>query len=283
MAKDSTFSGKHQVNYRGKWLDLSTPAVMGILNLTPDSFHIESRSESLQKTIERAGQMLTDGAQIIDLGAQSTRPNSQRIDPQEELDRIQNAIEELSKHYPSAILSIDTYYASVAKFAIQKGAHLVNDVTSGKLDPEMLPYILQSKTPYIAGHFAGEIGKVPTHSLYKDTTDEVFSDLQKLTERFQATEHPSLLVDLGLGFGKTLEDNYELLGNLEKFKALKHPIVIGLSRKSMIWKVLGNHADQALNGTSALHAVALLKGANILRVHDVKEAVEVVKLVSHLK
>ena len=283
MSKDSTFSGKRLINCKSKLLDLSTPAVMGILNLTPDSFFENSRAKNVLYAAQQVEKMLNEGAKVIDIGGQSTRPGSKRIDETEELRRIADIVGALTKSFPNQLFSIDTYFSSVAKVAVSEGASIVNDISSGTLDLKMIPWIAKSKTAYIASHFRGQLGQIPTQSLYRDVASEVTQDLSKITQRFSSLGHQDLIIDPGFGFGKTMNDNFKLLHQLENLQILNTPVLVGISRKSMIWKTLKSTAQQSLNGTTVLNTIALIKGAKILRVHDVAEAVEAVRLVGECR
>ncbi|MXV17127.1 dihydropteroate synthase [Hufsiella ginkgonis] len=278
--KSTEFHQKMTLNAGGTILDLSTPVVMGILNLTPDSFYDGGRNNTAALAIERAGQMLADGAAILDLGAYSSRPGAADISTGEEILRLLPVLRALVKAYPRAIISVDTFRSEVAQAAIGEGAHIINDISGGSLDPQLFETVARLKVPYVLMHMKGTPQNMVQHAHYHDLFDEIFTCF---TERlFQLGELgvTDILIDPGFGFAKTPEQSYRLLSMLEQFKAFGHPVLAGLSRKSMIYKKLGVTAAEALNGTTVLNTIALQKGANILRVHDVKEAAEAIKLVS---
>ena len=255
------------------------PLIMGILNVTPDSFYAESRIESTQELIDRAGQMLTDGADILDIGGQSTRPGATLLTCEQEVERVIPAVQLLSKEFPKAILSIDTFYAEVANQSIASGGHIINDISAGDFDAEMLKTVSKNKVPYIAMHKNGSIDNLHQKPDYKNVTTEVCQYLNQKLEACKQNNIQDVIVDPGFGFGKTQDQNFELLRNISSIKhLLQSPILVGISRKSMIWKKLGITPEASLPATSALHFYALQQGADMLRVHDVKEAVQVREL-----
>jgi dihydropteroate synthase len=252
---------------------------MGILNITPDSFYSGSRTETNDAILAKAEQMLNEGAAMLDIGGQSTRPSSKRLMAEDELQRVLPAIEILKNHFPNCFLSVDTYHAKVAKEAVQAGADIVNDISGGEMDTEMIATVAALKVPLIAMHMQGTPGTMQENPTYKHVTGEALDHFIKKTEQCKAAGITDVIIDPGFGFGKTIAHNFQLLRELEVFQILKYPLLVGLSRKSTIYKTLGITAEEALNGTTVLNTIALQKGAAILRVHDVKEANEVIKLV----
>lgn len=271
------------LNCKGQLWVVDKPVVMGILNLTPDSFYTGSRTESVDDLLRQAEQMLLDGALILDLGAQSTRPGSARIGEEEELKRLLPGMEALHRSFPAARLSVDTYYAKVAMYAVQSGASLVNDISAGEMDPAMIPTVARLQAPYICMHMKGTPETMQMQPSYNDVTTEVLDYLIRKVKFCREQGIRDVIIDPGFGFGKSIRDNFTLLKNLAAFRMLDCPVLVGLSRKSTIYKTLGVSANEALNGTTVLNTIGLLNGAQILRVHDVKEAVETVKLVWELE
>lgn len=277
--KDSTFYKNHTINCGGKLLDLSTVKLMGIVNLTPDSFYDGGKIKNDKDLLLQCEKYLNEGATILDFGAQSTKPNALKISLEEEIQRIENKIQLVIKRFPDAILSVDTYYSKVAKTAVDNGAHIVNDISAGSLDNKMIPTMLNLNVPYIASHILGTPSTMQDNPTYENVTTEVYNALSKVKTELFSKGFKDLIIDPGFGFGKSMEHNYELLNNLDHLKSLHLPVLVGISRKSMIWKKLKNSPDEALNGTTVLNTIAVIKGANILRVHDVKEAKECIDLV----
>ncbi|RLD54645.1 MAG: dihydropteroate synthase [Bacteroidetes bacterium] len=257
---------------------------MGILNLTPDSFYDGGFYKNEKGFISQTEKMLSEGADIIDIGAVSTRPGADDVTLDEEIKRLVPAIKRISQEFPDAIISVDSYRSKVAEEAINNGAHIINDISGGVFDPEMFHVIAKLKVPYILMHIKGKPKNMQQNPQYKDVVEELtgFFKLQ-ITKLYDLGVTENIILDPGFGFGKSLEDNYTLLRNLSSFKKMGYPLLAGVSRKSMINKVLGTKPSEALNGTSVLHTLALINGANILRVHDVKEAVEVIKLMEVYK
>ena len=278
MAKDTFFHKKVTLNAGGKLLDLSTPQVMGIINLTPDSFFADSRKQSVDSALQQAGKMLTDGAAFLDIGAYSSRPGAADISIQEEMDRLLPVVEAITNAYPDAILSVDTFRAQVAEAAIKAGAHLINDISGGELDADMFATVARLQVPYILMHMKGTPQNMNQLAGYENVFDEVFDYFTSKYHQLKQLGVKDVIIDPGFGFAKKTEHSYALMNRLQDFNVLQLPILAGISRKNMIYKTLGITADEALNGTTVLNAIALTKGANILRVHDVKEAVEAVKL-----
>jgi dihydropteroate synthase len=262
---------------KGNLWAMDRPQIMGILNVTDDSFYAGSRL-SADQWVERASSMLQAGAQILDIGGQSTRPGSKRISADEELERVMPCINAIADALPEARLSIDTYYGIVAKTAVAAGISLINDISAGQLDPEMWPAVAQCKVPYVLMHMQGEPGHMQLAPHYEHITQEVFRFLSEKLIALREMGVKDIIVDPGFGFGKSMEHNYQLMRELEVFHALDCPIMVGVSRKKMIQNLTGTDASQALNGTTAMHMIALTKGAQMLRVHDVKEAAEAIKV-----
>lgn len=266
------------INCKGTLIDFDSPKVMGILNVTPDSFYDGGSYKNEKDILAQAEKMLNDGATFIDVGAYSSRPDAEDISVEEECDRLIPVVELLLKNFPEVLLSIDTFRSKVAQEAITAGAALINDISAGLLDPEMLSTVAKLQVPYILMHMRGTPQTMKGLTNYDDLVKEVLFYLSERVAAARALGLNDIIVDPGLGFAKTIAQNYELLNATEKLQILDLPILIGLSRKSMITKTLGIDATSALNGTTALNMVALQKGASILRVHDVKEAVETVSL-----
>lgn len=273
---------KKTLNIGGKLLDLSIPQVMGILNVTPDSFYSGSRVLQLEDAYKKAEKMLSEGANILDLGGHSTRPGADAVSETEEANRVLPVVEMLRKHFPRAIISIDTFRASVARQAIEAGAHIINDIAGGNLDPLMFETVAALQVPYILMHSRGTPQTMKDLNQYDDLVTDVMRELQAKIYELQQLGVKDIVADMGFGFAKNADQNYVLLRELRAFEMLNVPLLVGVSRKSMIWRKLDITPDQSLNGTTALNTVALLNGASILRVHDVKEAIETVKLIQLL-
>ena len=271
------------INCKGTLIDFDSPKVMGILNVTPDSFYDGGSYKNEKDILAQAEKMLNDGATFIDVGAYSSSPDAEDIRVEEECNRLIPVVELLLKNFPEVLLSIDTFRSKVAQEAVTAGAALINDISAGLLDPEMLPTVAKLQVPYILMHMRGTPQTMKGLTDYDDLVKEVLFYLSERVAAARALGLNDIIVDPGLGFAKTLAQNYELLHATEKLQILDLPILIGLSRKSMITKTLSIDATSALNGTTALNMVALQKGASILRVHDVKEAVETVSLYQALK
>jgi dihydropteroate synthase len=266
------------LNCKGKLLTIEKPIVMGIINTTPDSFFEGSRQATIDAALQKAEQMLDEGATILDIGGQSTRPGSEQISIDEELSRTVPVIEAISKQFPEAFISIDTYHSKVAKETVEAGAGLVNDISGGTLDKAMLSTVGQLYVPYICMHMKGTPATMQQQAVYENVTKEVLDFFTHQTERCRLAGINDVIVDLGFGFAKTIAHNFQLLKELSIFKMLDKPLLVGISRKSTIYKTLGISANDALNGTTVLNTLALQNGASILRVHDVKEAMECIKL-----
>ena len=272
----------YTLNCCGRLLTLEKPLVMGILNLTPDSFYPGSRLSGVDAILERAEGMLEAGATFLDVGGMSTRPGAELLSAEEELNRVLPAVEALHARFPEALISIDTVWAGVAKNAVEAGACMVNDISAGRLDPALYETVASLRVPYVLMHMQGTPRTMQQAPQYDDVVTAVLDFLIAELGKLRALGIHDVILDPGFGFGKTVAHNYALLKNLAAFQILEAPILAGLSRKSMITRVLDVPPDQALNGTTALHVIALQQGAHILRVHDVKEAVEVVKIFSQL-
>lgn len=271
------------INCKGTLIDFSTPKVMGILNITPDSFYSESRKNSTDSLLNTAEKMLRDGATFLDLGGYSSRPGAEDISVSEELERIIPAIKAILNSFPEALISIDTFRSEVAEKSIEAGATMINDISGGHLDDNMLNVIAKHQVPYITMHMRGTPQTMKDLNIYEDLTQDILYYFSEIINKSKAMGINDLIIDPGFGFSKNINQNFELLSNLDLFKSLDLPILAGLSRKSTIYKTLNFGPEEALNGTTVLNTIAISKGAHILRVHDVKEAMEVVKLSSHLQ
>ena len=268
---------KRTINIKGTILDVSSPIVMGILNITPDSFSDGGRYVSPDDAIKRAKQMDDEGASIIDIGGYSSRPNAADVSEQEEMDRVIPIIEKLSQETDRP-LSVDTFRSRVADESIRAGASLVNDISAGSDDANMISTVAEHNVPFIAMHKQGKPSNMQNNPQYSNVLEEVYSYLKHVIDKCKSAGIEDVIIDPGFGFGKSLTHNYQLLNQLDRFKSLDVPIMVGISRKSMIYKTLGVDVEDALNGTTFLHAFSLNNGTNILRVHDVKEAMECVRL-----
>ena len=276
------FSTKQQsINCNGNLLDLCKPKVMGILNITPDSFYdggIYSNNEKIEKRIKK---MLSEGASIIDIGAYSSRPGAKQITEKDEINRLLPTFELIIKKFPDIFFSLDTFRSEIAKIAVKDyGISIINDISAGSLDKNMFETIADLNVPYIMMHMKGDPQNMQKNPVYKDLIPEIFQYFSKKLEVLKKLAVKDIIIDPGFGFGKTIEHNYKLLLELHNFNIFELPVLVGLSRKSMIYKYLEINQNEALNGTTVLNTIAIQKGANILRVHDVKEAVETIQLVS---
>ena len=272
------------INVNGKLMDLSEPQVMGILNVTPDSFYAGSRAETERDITQRIHQIVNEGASIIDIGAYSSRPNAQHISAEEEMSRLRTGLELIRKHYPEAIVSVDTFRADIARMCVEEyGVAIINDISAGNMDEQMFPTIARLGVPYIIMHMKGTPQNMQENPHYDHFLKEIFYYFSEKVQKLRDLGAKDIIIDPGFGFGKTIEHNYELMNHLEEFHLFELPILVGISRKSMIYKLLGITPEEALNGTTALNTIALTKGAHILRVHDVKEAVETVRIVEKMK
>ncbi|WKD86030.1 Dihydropteroate synthase [Polaribacter huanghezhanensis] len=270
------------INCKGKLIDISSPKVMGILNITPDSFFDGGSYKNETDILQKVEKMLSEGATFIDVGAYSSRPGAMHISEEEELQRIVPIIKLLVHHYPEIIISVDTFRSAVAKKTVEAGAAIINDISGGKMDVNMFKTVADLQVPYIIMHMLGTPQSMQKNPKYEDLTKEVISFFAEQLAKLHQLKVNDVLIDVGFGFGKTIEHNYELLKNLALFKNLDSPILVGISRKSMLYKPLEITAQLALNATTSANTIALLNGANILRVHDVKEAMEAIKIVEQL-
>lgn len=270
------------INCKGTLLDLNSPKVMGILNITPDSFYDGGMYKDEISILNQTEKMLVDGATFIDVGAYSSRPGAAEVSEEEELKRIVPVIELLIKKFPDIIISVDTFRSKVAKETISLGAAIINDISGGNLDSKMYETIAKLKVPYILMHMAGTPKTMQNNPTYEDVTKDLIYFFSEKIDQLHRLNISDIIIDVGFGFGKTIEHNFQLLRNMSVFQHLDKPILAGLSRKSMLYKTLDITAQEALNATTSANTIALLNGANILRVHDVKEAVEAITLVNQL-
>lgn len=268
----------YTLNCRGTLLSLKEPVVMGILNVTPDSFFDGGKFTEESLILEKAGHLLKQGAQIIDIGGMSSRPGADIISSSEEMSRLIPAVELVHRHFPKAIISVDTWRAEVAEAAILQGASIINDISGGELDPDIIRVAVERNAPYILMHMKGNPKTMQINPEYTDVVRDVFQSIQTRLSEYHKMGLKDIVIDPGFGFGKSVDDNFRLLANLQFFRQMDCPIMVGLSRKSMINKTLNIRSEDALNGTTTLNTLALKEGANILRVHDVKEAVECIAL-----
>ena len=272
------------ININGTLIDLSRPQVMGIVNVTPDSFFSGSRRQSETEIVERCAQILGEGGTMIDVGAQSTSPASRFLDAKEEAERLIPVLKLIRNEFPDAILSVDTFYADVAKEAVEEyGVNIINDISGGELDERMFPVVAQLTVPYVLMHMRGTPQTMQQFTHYDNFIQDILYYFSERKAKLNQLGVNDVIIDPGFGFSKTISQNYELMAYLKYFHIFEEPILIGISRKSMIYKLLGITPEESLNGTSALNAVSLLSGADILRVHDVREAVECVKIIEKIK
>lgn len=279
FSEDKLFPQKYTLQIKGRLISLEKPKIMGIMNLTPDSFFDKSRiSISKESVLLQAKKMIKEGADFLDLGGYSTRPGAANISIQEEIDRVVPAIEWIKDQFPETLISVDTFRSEVAKNAVKSGVDLINDISSGTLDPEILQVTADSGLPYISMHMRGNPQNMQELTEYSDLMVDILYFFTEKVENFKKLGIKDVIIDPGFGFAKTPAQNFELLKNLNSFRIFGLPVLVGLSRKSMIYKTLGTSPQEALNGTTALNMFSLINGANILRVHDVKEAKETIKL-----
>lgn len=271
---------KHStLNIKGELLSLEKPLVMGILNVTPDSFYEGSRKQTEDSIRKRIEAIISEGGDMIDVGGYSSRPDADDISAEEEMKRLETALKIISKDYPEAIVSVDTFRAEVARRCVEEfGVAIINDISGGDLDKDMFRTVAELHVPYILMHMRGTPKTMQQNTDYNNITADIMTDLSAKVERLRLMGMHDIILDPGFGFSKTMEQNYELMRHLKDFELFGLPLLVGISRKSMIYKLLGCTAEESLNGTSVLHTFALLNGANILRVHDVKEAVETVRI-----
>lgn len=272
------------INVNGQLMELQSPQVMGILNITPDSFYAGSRKQTEADILSRTRQILDEGASIIDIGAYSSRPNAEHISPDDEMQRLRTALHLINRDFPDAVISIDTFRADVARMCVEEyGAAIINDISAGQMDEQMFAIIAQLGVPYIIMHMQGTPQDMQTNPHYENLLKEVFFYFSEKVQKLRDLGVKDIILDPGFGFGKTLEHNYQLMNHLEEFSVFDLPLLVGISRKSMIYKLLESTPEEALNGTSILNTIALLKGANFLRVHDVKAATEAIAIVQKMK
>lgn len=274
----------HTLNCKGHLISLEHPLVMGILNVTEDSFYDGGRYFGDEKKyLSRVEQLLNEGADIIDIGVMSTRPNAIELPEEEELKRVKEVISSVVKHFPKIILSVDTWRANVARLAVDMGASIINDISGGEFDPQMFPTVASLKVPYILMHTSGKPEVMQQKTVYENVVNDVFYYLSQRLQALNALNVSDVLIDVGFGFGKTIDQNYDLLRNLQTFQLLDCPLVLALSRKTMFWKLLNTTPEEALYATLAAESYALLQGVNILRVHDVKATKDIIKIIEKIK
>jgi len=278
--QNSLFTRKFSLNIKGKIFELNSPKIMGILNATPDSFFKDSRVNTVTQILHKAEKMLDEGAHILDIGGFSTRPNAEEVSIEEEITRILPLIDAISREFPEAIVSIDTFRSKVAKQAIEAGASIINDISGGQADSDMFEAVVQLKVPYIMMHMRGTPTTMMKNVTYENVVKEVVQFFSQQVSILKKMGHNDIIIDPGFGFSKTIEQNYELLKHLNHLQMVGCPILIGVSRKTMIYKLLKTTPEMALNGTNILNFASLEKGARILRVHDVKESRETIELFS---
>ncbi len=271
------------INCKGRLIDLTHTRVMGILNITPDSFYDGGRYKNEKEILEQVERMIIEGATFIDIGAYSSKPGASHVTEEEELHRILPILAIILKHFPDTLISIDTFRSKVAEKCIEAGACMVNDISAGTLDNNMMKTVAQLQVPYIMMHMQGTPQNMQQNPKYSDIIKEVLFYFSEKVNQARLLGINDLIIDPGFGFGKTIDHNYEMLNKLSLFSSLGLPLLVGVSRKSMIYKLLENSPQEALNGTTSLNTIALMKGANILRVHDVKEAIEIIKITTQLK
>lgn len=272
------------INIKGELLELSQPIVMGILNITPDSFFAESRKQGEQEIVARVAEILTQGGKIVDIGAQSTRPSSTLLSSKEEIERLKPALNIINKEFPDAILSVDTFYSDVARFCVEEhGVDIINDISGGEMDKNMFNTVASLNVPYILMHMRGTPQTMSKLTDYDNLIQDIFYYFSKKIAELHLKGVNDIIIDPGFGFSKTIDQNYELMASLKGFSIFDLPLLVGISRKKMIYNLIDSTAEESLNGTSILNTFALQNGANILRVHDVKEAVEAVKITEKLK
>lgn len=276
------FTTNKTLNCRGELIDLSQPKVMGIINVTPDSFYAGSRQMDLKSILMQAEKMVSEGATFLDVGGYSSRPGAEDISMEEESQRVLPAIQVIASEFPQALISVDTFRSSIAKQAVDVGACMVNDISGGELDKQMFSTIAELQVPYVLMHMRGTPQTMTQHTDYIDLIKDIMDYFHPKVYQLRLMGVKDCIVDVGFGFSKTVAQNFTLLNALDYFKMLEKPLLVGLSRKSMIWRTLKTDAENALNGTTTLHTIALIKGASILRVHDVKEALETIELVTKL-
>lgn len=272
------------INVNGRLMNLEYPQVMGILNVTPDSFYAESRKQTEESIAARVRQIADEGGSIIDIGAYSSRPNADHISAEEEMERLRRGLRVVFRECPDAVVSVDTFRADVARMCVEEyGVAIINDISAGMMDAEMFPTVARLGVPYIIMHMQGTPQDMQSHPVYENLMKEVFYYFSEKVQRLRDLGVKDIIIDPGFGFGKTLAHNYELLNHLEDFQIFELPMLVGVSRKSMIYKLLGTTPEEALIGTTVINTLALMKGADILRVHDVRAAVENIRIFAAMK
>ncbi|MAN50129.1 MAG: dihydropteroate synthase [Flavobacteriales bacterium] len=279
MTKDKNFNASNKIEVKNTSLDLSTPKIMGIINMTEDSFYDGGTNYNSNKTLKKITKFIKEGADIIDIGGYSSRPGAKNISIKEEWKRIKDIIPIVNKNFPKTIISVDTFRSEIAKRAIENGAHIINDISGGSIDKSLFDTVANLKTPYILTHIKGNPENMQENPNYNSVINEITEYFQKKIKTLKSKGINNIIIDPGFGFGKSLQHNYEILNNLNKFKKFNLPILVGVSRKSMIYRLLETNPKEALNGTTIVNTLCLLGGANILRVHDVKEAKECIKII----
>jgi dihydropteroate synthase len=271
-----------QINCKGELITFDTPKVMGILNITPDSFYAGSRTQSTE-VLKRTEKMLLDGASFIDIGGYSSRPNAQEVSQEEEIQRVIPIVKMLVEHFPDIRISVDTFRSEVAQLSLETGACIINDIAAGQIEATMWEVIQKYQVPYIAMHMRGTPQTMQNYTQYENLTKDILFYFSQIKDKARKLQINDLIIDPGFGFSKTLAQNYELMQHLSLFRELDCPILVGISRKSMIYKLFNSSPEEALNGTTVLNTFALLQGADILRVHDVKEAIECIRIIEELR
>ena len=279
MTKDKNFNPSNKIEVKNTSLDLSTPKIMGIINMTDDSFYDGGTNNNSNKTLKKVTKFIKEGADIIDIGGYSSRPGAKNISIKEEWKRIKDIIPIVNKNFPKTIISVDTFRSEIAKRAIENGAHIINDISGGSIDKSLFDTVASLKTPYILTHIKGNPENMQENPNYNSVINEITKYFKKKIITLKSKGINNIIIDPGFGFGKSLQHNYEILNNLNKFKKFNLPILVGVSRKSMIYRLLKTNPKEALNGTTVVNTLCLLGGANILRVHDVKEAKECIKII----
>lgn len=283
LTTNSKMANHYSININNSLFGLTTPVVMGILNVTPDSFYVESRKQNNSDIEQRVQQIIDEGASIIDIGAYSSRPNAENVSAQEEMSRLRKGLSIINKIAPNAAVSVDTFRADIAKMCVEEyGVAIINDISGGEMDENMFSTIAHLHVPYILMHMQGTPQNMQNAPQYNNLIQDVFKYLSQKVQQLKELGIKDIILDPGFGFGKTIEHNYQLMGHLEEFRIFKLPLLVGISRKSMIYKILETTPQEALNGTTVLNTIALLKGADILRVHDVRQAVEAIRIVEKM-
>ncbi len=278
MAQDTAFSPKKTLNVDGRLVSLDSPSAMGIINVTPDSFYSESRFKDEKEVLTQVEQMISDGASFVDIGGYSSRPGADEVSVKEEITRVIRHVENINKEFPEIIISVDTFRAEVALEAVNAGAHIINDISGGQLDEQMFSTVAKLKVPYILMHMRGTPKTMIQQTNYENLLLNIIDYFQGKISQLRQLGVKDIIIDPGFGFAKTIDQNFQVLRDLRSFNILEVPILVGLSRKSMIYKSLNISSEESLNGTTCLNTIALMNGAKILRVHDIKKAVDTIKL-----